>query len=76
MTSSRTTNTENPITGPRCDSPTAATYLGVTLRVLADLRSRRAIPYYKIGHRALSYDIQDLDAFLARRRVQAIGWKK
>ena len=67
---SRLSAVESP---PRCTSPQAAAHLGVSLRVLADLRARRLIPYYKIAHRVLTYEREDLDAFLARRRVKALG---
>jgi len=51
----------------------AAHYLGVTLRTLKELRQRRRIPFYRLGHRTLRFSRKDLDAYLRRVRVSAIG---
>ena len=49
----------------------AASYLGITLRELKGLRVRRALPFYRIGHRTVTYSPRDLDAFLETCRVAA-----
>ena len=49
----------------------AAQYLGVSLRELKGLRSRRALPFYRIGHRTVTYSSVDLEAFLEKCRVAA-----
>jgi len=51
----------------------AAQYLGIKPRTLKKWRHERRIPYYRLGHVAVVFDVRDLDAFLARRRVEAIG---
>ena len=52
----------------------AAEYLGgINPRTLKKWRHERRIPYYRLGHVAIVFDVRDLDAFLARRRVEAIG---
>ena len=56
----------------RLNSQQACVHLGVSARVLAELRTKRLIAYYKIGHKTVSYDRQDLDRFLASRRIPAI----
>ena len=50
-------------------SKETAAYLGVSMRELKGLRKRRALPFFRIGHRTVSYSVPDLDAFLAKRRV-------
>lgn len=65
-----TTTTEN--NGRRrLSEREAATYLGpVSMRTLQDWRNRGTGPAYtKLGGR-VAYDIADLDAFLAARRVE------
>jgi excisionase family DNA binding protein len=49
----------------------AAEYLGITLRELKGLRARKALPFYRIGHRTVTYNPRDLDAFLDKCRVAA-----
>lgn len=49
----------------------AAGYLGITLRELKGLRARKALPFYRIGHRTVTYSPRDLDAFLEKCRVEA-----
>jgi len=49
----------------------AAAYLGITLRELKGLRARKALPFYRIGHRTVTYNPKDLDAFLENCRVEA-----
>ena len=47
----------------------AASYLGITSRELKGLRARKALAFYRIGHRTVTYRLSDLDAFLEKRRV-------
>ena len=49
----------------------AANYLGITSRELKGLRARKALPFYRIGHRTVTYSPKDLDAFLEKCRVAA-----
>ncbi len=51
----------------------AASYLGIKPRTLKKWRHERRIPYYRLGHVAVVFDVRDLDAYLARHRVEAIG---
>lgn len=51
----------------------AARYLGITQRELKGLRARKALAFYRIGHRTVTYRLTDLDAFLARNRVAPEG---
>jgi len=51
----------------------AADYLGITMRELKGLRARRTLPFYRIGHRTVTYSIKDLDAFLEKCRVAPAG---
>lgn len=51
----------------------AAQYLGIKPRTLKKWRHERRIGFYRLGHVAVVFDVRDLDAFLARRRVEAIG---
>jgi hypothetical protein len=53
----------------RVGSPGAAQHLGITTRELKSLRKAKRIPFYRIGHRTVSYALTDLDAFLAGCRV-------
>ena len=58
----------------RVTTPEACEYLGgVKPRTLKKWRHERRIPYYRLGHVQICFDVRDLDAFLARRRVEAIG---
>lgn len=57
----------------RLTSQEAAEYLATKPRTLKKWRHERRIPYYRLGHVQIVFDIRDLDAFLARRRVEAIG---
>lgn len=56
----------------RLTTPEAAEYLGTKPRTLKKWRHERRIPYYRLGHVAVVFDVRDLDAFLARHRVEAI----
>ena len=49
----------------------AAAYMGITLRELKGLRARKALPFYRIGHRTVTYNPKDLDTFLGNCRVEA-----
>lgn len=49
----------------------AAEYLGITARELKGLRARKALPFYRIGHRTVTYSPKDLAAFLEKCRVEA-----
>ena len=51
----------------------AAAYLGIKPRTLKKWRHERRVPFYRLGHVAVVFNVSDLDAFLARRRVEAIG---
>jgi hypothetical protein len=53
----------------RVGSPGAAQHLGITASELKSLRKAKRIPFYRIGHRTVSYALTDLDAFLAGCRV-------
>ena len=55
----------------RVSTPLAADYLGTGMRELKRLRKKRALPFYRLGHRTIVYAISDLDAFLASCRVEA-----
>lgn len=64
----------NPPKHLRLTTPEACEYLGgVKPRTLKKWRHERRIPYYRLGHVQICFDVRDLDAFLARRRVEAIG---
>ena len=56
----------------RLESPAASDFLAVKPRHLKQLRNERRIPYYRIGHRTIIYDVRDLESFLAQNRVEAI----
>jgi len=57
----------------RLDVKQAAAYIPMNPRTLKQYRAERRIPYYRIGHRSIVFDVRDLDAFIAKRRVEAIG---
>ena len=57
----------------RMTVPDAAAYIPMNRRTLKEYWQQRRIPYYKIGHRTVIFDVRDLDAFIAKRRVEAIG---
>ena len=50
----------------------AAEYTGLSLRTLKRYRLDRRLPYYRVGHSTVVFDVRDLDAFLATNRVEAI----
>lgn len=59
----------------RVNSPGAARYMDISIAQLKMLRERRLIPYIKIGHRTILYQIQDLDRYINRCKVSAV-WEK
>jgi hypothetical protein len=60
----------------RIGTPDAAQHLGITTRELKSLRKAKRIPFYRIGHRTVSYALTDLDAFLAGCRVATAGERR
>ena len=61
-----------PVKALRLEIGPAAAYLGVPPRLLKQYRHERKIPFYRIGYRKIVFDVRDLDAFLARKRVESI----
>lgn len=53
------------------DVPGAADYLGVSVRVIRDLRHQRLLPCVKVGHRVF-FRPDDLDAYVAAQLEPAI----
>ena len=51
----------------------AAAYMGVSGRFLRQLRERRRIPHFRVGHRTVVYRRDDLDRYIERSRVNALG---
>jgi hypothetical protein len=51
----------------------AAAYMGITLRELRGLRTRRVLPFYRIGHRTVTYCQKELDDFLKKCRIAPAG---
>ena len=51
----------------------AAKYLGISIRGLSELQSRRMVPFSKLGTRTVLFKISDLDAMVARFRQDCIG---
>jgi len=51
----------------------AAGYLGITMRELRGLRERRVLPFYRIGHRTVTYCQRELEAFLKKCRIAPAG---
>ena len=45
----------------------ACEFLGITTRELKSLRKSRALSFYRVGHRTVTYDIADLETFLQAR---------
>ena len=46
------------------NSAQAREFLGITMMELKSLRKCRRISFYRIGHRTVTYDVADLEAFL------------
>ncbi len=61
-----------PVKALRLETNPAAKYLGMKPRLLKQYRHERKIPFYRIGYRQIVFDVRDLDAFLARKRVESI----
>ncbi len=53
-------------------TPAAASYLGITDRMVRKLVAEHRIPFHRIG-RLVRFSIDDLDAFAASGRVDATG---
>ena len=51
----------------------AARYLGVSDRTIRDWQQRRLIPFAKMGRRVALIAVRDLDAIIARNRIEAVG---
>ncbi len=51
----------------------ASHYTGICPRTLKRYRLERRIPFYRLGHCKVVFDVRDLDAWLAKNRVEAIG---
>ena len=51
----------------------AAEFLAVPVSMVKRLRERRLIPYVKIGYRTIRYALHDLEKYVQRNRVAAIG---
>ncbi len=51
----------------------AAAVLKITEGELRDLRRRKRVAFMRLGYRTVRYPLQDLEAFLQRCRVSAIG---
>ncbi len=51
----------------------AAAVLNITEGELRDLRYRNRVAFVKLGYRTVRYSLQDLEAFLKRYRVSAVG---
>ena len=54
----------------------AAAHIGVSPVLLKQLRLRRRIPAYRVGYRTFRFDQRDLDAFLEKVRVNAVGMNR
>ena len=46
---------------------------GIGHALQCHLRAARQLPYFKVGHRTVLYARADVEKFLARRRVAAVG---
>ena len=57
----------------RLNAKQSAEYLGISPRTFKAYRQNRELPYYRVGHCNIVCDVADLDAWMARRRVEAIG---
>ena len=51
----------------------AARYLGISVRSLGNLQSRRVLPFAKLGSKTVLFKLSDLDAAVARFRQDAVG---
>lgn len=50
----------------------ASAIYGISKRALKRAWSERRLPYYKLGHRTVILDARDIEAFLAKCRVDAL----
>jgi excisionase family DNA binding protein len=50
-----------------------ATLLKISADELRDLRRRKRLAFVKLGYRTIRFRLQDLEAFIQRYRVAAIG---
>ena len=57
----------------RMTVPEAVAYIPMKHRTLKENWEKRRIPHYRLGHRTVIFDVRDLDAFIARRRVEALN---
>ncbi|HMP76591.1 MAG TPA: hypothetical protein PKE12_09865 [Kiritimatiellia bacterium] len=57
----------------RLNAEEAQMTLGCTRRKLKELRSRRLIKFYRLGHKTVSYDRHSILRYLKSREVPAIG---
>lgn len=49
---------------------------GVPVRSWRTLIQKRAVPYMKLGHRSILFDLQKVEAALARYEVKEVGAAK
>ena len=49
----------------RLNSKEAGEFLGISLKQLARLRERRKIQYYRLDTRTITYEVEELERFLA-----------
>ena len=73
MNTEKTSKAALPPKALRMTVPEASAYIPMNRRTLKEYWQQRRIPYYKIGHRTVIFDVRDLDAFIAKRRVEALG---
>lgn len=57
----------------RIGAAAACQFLGVTVKELQRLRKAGRIPFFRIGHRTVSFLVSDLEAFMQACRVPARG---
>ena len=57
----------------RLNADEAMQSLGCSPRQLKELRRRRLIKFYRLGHKTLTYDRTSLERYLKSREVPAIG---
>ncbi len=58
---------------PRLNAAQACAFLGVSPHQLKRLRTRRAIRFYKLTARSVSYDRESCAAFLNARSIEPMG---
>ena len=72
MNTEKTSKAALPPKALRMTVPEASAYIPMNRRTLKEYWQQRRIPYYKIGHRSVLLDTRDVEAFLARCRVDAL----